>query len=250
MILNNVLDEGTAGQEITVANSASSGDAFSNVYAGIVYAASPAHRGLSALIPAGSATSMIFWDFANATTVALRMYMHVGGHNGAGRGLVHFRHAIPGNALACSMQLATNNRLRVQDKVNGAVWTAPSEFPTGQWIRLEALITQGSGTGDGEIRVAYYDGDSTAPLADSGTLMGVNIGGDLGPIMQVRLGRPFGTMADDLHLDSLALHTAADASGLIGPLPLLDDDKVLNDYRFGYNGSTWSRLLVHPAVTP
>lgn len=247
MILANTLDAGTHGQDITVQNSAASGDPFTNVYAGITYSTTEAaHGGMSALIPPGSSSSMMFWGLPGTTAVALRMYLHILGHNGAGRGLLHVRHAIPGNALACSMQLATNNRLRVQDKVNGALWTAATDFPIGQWVRVEALIEQGTGIGDGQIRVAYYAGDSTTPLADSGTLSNANLGGDLGPIHELRFGRSFGTMTDALHLDSLAVHSGSDVAGLIGPQPATNPEP--GDHRFGYDGTTWVPLTTQAAT--
>lgn len=64
-------------------------------------------------------------------------------------------------------------------------WTDTSTI-TGAWFRVELLVTAGTSPTTGTARLALYSDDSTAPLADSGLISGIDTAGSLGAFTGAR----------------------------------------------------------------
>lgn len=214
-VLENTFEGGTVDASITTGNSSSGGTAFSAVEAAMTYASTPVDHGTrSAKCPASSSTAVARWALGGVDAVAFRVYRFISAAHTSDHHFVRISHTTDTTALTVLVNGA--NTLRVNDK-SGTKWTADAALPTSQWIRIEGYVVQGASSSSGTMTIAYYLGDSTTPI-QTANLTGLNLGGDLGDFSNFRFGKISGdTPPAAIYYDSVKVHTAADATGLIGP---------------------------------
>jgi len=209
---------GTVNGAITPGNSGSGGNALTAVSAGATYDNQNVVRGDTSAALTSTADCVLRWAVDTQAALAFRAYMVIPEAVTSDFGIFRFSHLVDTTAFALYLNGA--NTLRASAKGASNIWTAGATFPVGEVIRVEGYTTQGDTTSSGSARFAYYQGDSLTPIDDSGVLTGLNLGGDLGGFTQARVGKlattnPYPTM----WVDELKVHTGADATGFIGPVP-------------------------------
>lgn len=132
-----------------------------------------AHGTLSAYAAPTATTTRIWWT-GSAQRVLIRGYLRVAGLPTSDWFLLWAQSAgtVVGRAL-----LNSTGKARVSTTGSVARATAPSNFPTLDFTRVELLVDAGTSTADGSVRLAYYDGDDTTPIWDSGLVTGINTSG-------------------------------------------------------------------------
>jgi hypothetical protein len=215
-LMRNTFEGGSSGTAISAANSGgSSGDAFSAT-GNVVYSNARAFAGsLSAMTPTSATDGVMRWALGGSASVSVRLYVWVSATTTDNQGFIRLSHATDTTALNAFLNGA--GALRLSAKGVTDAWTAPEAFPLNQWVRLEMYATSGTTASNGTMRVAYYLGNSMTAVQDSGTLTGLNAGGDLGTFTQARLGKLGATASPQFYFDDFAVNTGSDATGFIGP---------------------------------
>lgn len=213
--LRNTAEGGTNGAAVTAGNSGGpSGDPFTAAAATLTYTTARSAHGTVGFAAPSTPDAIARWAISG-TTIAARLYIWATTPTTNDQGIVRVSHVT--DTTAMTIYLNSAGALRVSDKSSTNIWTGPAAMPTGQWVRVELLAAQGATTTSGTVRVAYYLGDSTTPIADSGVLTGRNLGGNLGAFTQIRLGKTGTTAGPLFYFDDLAVDTGTDATALIGP---------------------------------
>jgi len=111
------------------------------------------------------------------------------------------------------------------------------------------LIEQGTGGADGRIRLAYFLGDDTTAVQDSGWITGLALGGDGAGIDSVVLGKTSGAASPASFMDDAAANTGADYTGtFIGssvvpaspsPVVLYDGNEFVDLDVYSYDGAAF-----------
>lgn len=238
--LRNNLNGGTNNVGITTGNSGgASGDAFTAVEATALFSNEQSHSAsLSMKPPSTTTTGLARWQASGDRTLAFRIYAYFTAAHAAdyqfGQVLV-----INTSTAAATIMMQGTNLLRLRNNTTSLnPWTAASSFPLNQWVRIELLVNQGTTTSDGQLRIAYYLGDSTTAIEDSGWITGQNLRGDAGTINGVRFSKiSANTYGGNAYYDDPGVNTGTDYAGFIGPeLPPV----VAPAYR--WNGSAYVAL--------
>ena len=214
--LRNSFEGGTNAIDITPGNSGGvSGDAFAAVTPTTPFTNAQAHSGvLSMGLPASAISGYGRWAFAATKNVAARTYHRLSGAISATDfDVMQIRVGATNIAtIRISGYSAPAGALRLRV---GAVtsWTATAALPLNTWFRVEALIEQGTGAADGRIRLAYFLGDDTTAVQDSGWITGLALGGDGAGIDSVVLGKTSGAASPASFMDDAAANTGADYTG-------------------------------------
>lgn len=118
-----------------------------------------------------------------------------------------------GGTRVLLLEISNSGKFRVIDTTGTStpVWTDTTNFPTGQWVRVEAYATIAAGTAT--MNAAYYLGDSTTAVA-SKSVTTANTGTTAADTVIFGKGDS-GTYASAFWMDNLQFQTAA--SALIGP---------------------------------
>lgn len=108
-----------------------------------------------------------------------------------------------------------NSAGKLRLAVTGGIfpWTATNTFPLNQWVRVELYANIGSSTTTGVVRLAYFLGDSTTAVEDSGTITGVNSGdGSVNTYGASRFGKCTSSAHSlSLNWDDVAAYTGTSA---------------------------------------
>lgn len=221
MLIRNNFDGGTNGTGMTTGNTGgSSGDAFSAVEAAAIFSNEQKKSGTLSMKPSSAAVSSYGRWAVGEKNIAVRMYVYMTAAHSADYNLLQFRSDTTTNIASVRMTGASNLRLYLHGSSSNA-WTSTATFPLNQWVRVEVYIKMGTTTSNGEARIAYYLGDSTTAVQDSGALTGLNVRGDLTNTGHVFIGKTgSGAYGGNFYLDSVALNAGTDfpsGSGLIGP---------------------------------
>lgn len=219
MIRTNNFDYGTNNTGMTTGNTGgANGDAFSAVTVDAVFSDEQSHAGgMSMKTPSGSPAGYGRWVVSGDRTAALRQYVYCTSNHSADYGIFN---VYVNTAAAASVYFNAVSRLRLRSNIDAAtLWTAANAFPLNQWVRTELTVEIGTTNSDGRARFVYYAGESLTPIEDSGWIENANLGGNTGTIDNVRFGKSgTGTYPGSLYIDSIALRTGSDYTGLIGPL--------------------------------
>ncbi len=127
-------------------------------------------------------------------------------------GLVTFRSA---SAPVGVLNLVSGGMVRMYDAASQALWTS-SALATGQWHRVEVMITGGTTGSDGQFQCKIFSGanlETNTPSQDSGLLTGRNAGTS-GYACHQRMGITTSGVTASYMLDDVA----GSADGWIGPL--------------------------------
>ena len=215
--LRNGFEGGTNAIDMTPSNSGGvSGDAFTAVTPTTPFTNAQAHSGvLSMGLPATAILGYGRWAFTATKNVAVRTYHRLSGaisatdfdvmqvRVGGATNIATIRisgYSTPTGAL----------RLRVG---SSNAWTATAALPLNTWFRVEVLIEQGTGGADGRMRLAYFLGDDTTAVQDSGWITGLALGGGGTGIDSVVLGKTSGAASPASFMDDAAANTGADYTG-------------------------------------
>ncbi len=194
----NTAEGGSNGTTVTIANSGgASGNAFDQVTAGITYSSSAATRGSLGFATSTASTQYVRWSITD-TQVLLRSYIRIA--DPLVGGTVQ-RVAVAEGAITV-YSVTTAGRIRVSFGSNLAI--SPSAIQADTVYRVELFVKEG--TGNGEIRVAVYEGDSTTAWWDSGVLGGLT----MSTISTLMFGK-YDTSASHVEWDDVGAKTGSDA---------------------------------------
>lgn len=213
--------EGANGTTVTAANTNGNGTVLDNATAGMQYATSQKHGGSTALAFTDTAqAAYVSWTTTDVN-IAMRAYFRFGAANSGGNfNLLTVTNAA-GNELV-TLRVNAANSIRMYSNVTPATpWAPTFTMPIGQWVRVELLFEQGTSSTTGRLRAALYADNSNTPLADSGWLAGLNLGGGAAVPQRARYGKgATGSVGPGVFMDDLAIATGADyAAAFIGPVP-------------------------------
>lgn len=214
MQFRNGFEAGANGTAITAANSGGGSDiAFSVFGAGARYSNVRAHSGtLSCEFTDPAIATYGSVSHTAETLFGAKGYMWFTSANSGGEFHLVGLYDSAGNSVLI-FRLTAGNLLRLYASGGGGsnAWAPSATMPTGQWIRYELLAEQGTTTTGGRVRAAIFAGESTTPLADSGWLEGINLGGGTVAITRTRFGKgAAGSNATGVFMDDILLHTGAD----------------------------------------
>lgn len=214
MQFRNGFEAGANGTAITAANSGGGSDiAFSVFGAGARYSNARAHSGSQSCEFTDPAIATYGGVSHTAETLfGLKGYFYFTSANSGGEFQLGGLYDAAGNSVLI-LRVAASNVIRLYASGGGGsnAWAPAATMPTGQWIRFELLAEQGTTATGGRVRAAIFAGDSTTPLADSGWLEGINLGGGSVAITRTRFGKgAAGSNAAGVFMDDVLLHTGAD----------------------------------------
>lgn len=196
-----------AGTAASSANTGGgSGDAFATVNTAgslVVSTAHSAHGTRSYAVQNASGYGYALWNISGKTATA-RVYIWFDTLPTVDTTIIRF--AAGGGSAGTVLLPSSNSRLRAF-VAGGSHGVAPTAFPTGQWVRVVYWVD----TAAGSCRLAYYLGDSTTPIHDTGVITGLSIGGGA-DFTTVALGK-YDTFSDTTTrwIDSLGVKYANDA---------------------------------------
>lgn len=163
-IYTNTFDGGTNGVGLTTGNTGgSSGNSFSFISSENTFSNERVHSGaLSAKVPSGYADTshgtITFGELAGV--VSARYYMYA---ESVYSGVIG-RFRTSKSITAMSINFASN-KIGV---TNPNTWRAANDFPLNTWVRIETLLELRSNPVPDRFRLAYYMGESSTPIEDSG----------------------------------------------------------------------------------
>jgi hypothetical protein len=149
------------------------------------------HGTQSALFTSTSTSGVLYLSktIAATTQVGVDMYIYVTAPPSTEDGLIWVGDGAT-RGVSIGLTPTMFPRLRNGAAAGGtAIWTSGTAMSLNTWYRLSILTSYGTTTGT--IRGAFYAGDSTTPLADSGTLTSQNAGAT--PYTTMRVGTKVGT---------------------------------------------------------
>lgn len=202
-IILNSFDGGTSGIAVSTANSGGgSGTAFSSV-AGVSFSSGAAVHGPMGAITGPAGTSRyVRHDLTGATAVLARGYFRLAPSTNADTNPLRLGLST-GSVSAVWLGGANTGRLQLMQGSGAA--TSPAGLLTlGTLYRHELYCKPGSG--DGEIRLAVYEGNATTPVWDSGLIGGRTIN----PLTYAYYGN-YATTGAAVEFDSVGAKTDADA---------------------------------------
>lgn len=240
-LIRNRFDGGTNGTGMTTANTGgSSGTAFTAVEVAATFSNEQSETpALSMKPPVTAASGYGRWAMSDRD-IATRTYLYCTAAITSDYNFMQFRVTDQGTTATLTLRVNSANFLRAfVHSTSTNAWTASSTLPLNQWVRVECLYRQGVAANDGQVRVAYYLGDSTTVVADSGWVTGLNLRGDTGPTGNVYVGKTQTTAnAASVYLDTIAINTGTDYNGFIGP----DVPPVLVSPTYRWNGTAYVPL--------
>lgn len=238
----NSFDGGTDGVAVSTANSGgASGDAFSAASAGLAFSNAQSHSSpLSGSFTDSAQGTTVTWNATTDVNVAMRAYFWFTNPNSGGNfHLLGAQTTTDGKAPAV-FRITSGNILRVYlDSTTGFAWSPTTTMPTGQWIRAEMLVEQGTDNTNGRLRAGIFAGDSLTPLSESGWVTGLNLGAGVPwPLNRLRFGKgALNSLAAGVYMDDLAVNTGADYTGSwIGP------EKSASSPSYRWNGTAYVPL--------
>lgn len=196
--------EGVNGAALVVS---SGGDTLSNVSGTATYTTSQFAHGASSLVASSSSAA---WYTIDTTTdrALIRGYGRISATITSDTTLG----TIYAGANLRAGQLIINSASRIRLQTFGGttststnVATATEALPLNTWFRWEMWVSAGTDSTNGQIRAAYYIGDSTTPTWDSGLITG-DTAGTLGVLTQGRIA-----IASTVGVDDFGMKDGNDA---------------------------------------
>ena len=209
--LVNTFEGGADGVTLTTGNSGgASGDAFTGV-ANWVFT-NVQKRGTMAIRVVNPAAAIFVVRWATVgTPAALRGYVWFTTLPAVDITLLHL-----GDGASASFTITTAGKARLT--VAGTQWTATANFPTNQWVRVELFATASTNSANGTAKIAYYLGDDTSAVEESGLISNLNTAAATGTFNNSRYGKnSTGSYPGDIYLDNLASRYGTGTTDFIGP---------------------------------
>ena len=182
-----------------------------------------AHGPMGIRIPAGSTSNFGFFNHYTATKIDIEAYFVFGQVIAGSSNEIHlesFRFDAT-SAEAARVYISTSGYLKLRTK--GAVerWTSPTTLTVGTRYRVCLHLDAGTSATTGIARLAYYEGDSTTPVQDSGNITGIDVAGTAGVIYGSRIGKYNAVaLTGAIDMDSVTLRTDSDATSAFPPFLL------------------------------
>lgn len=207
----NGFEGGTNGSAVGTASAG--GTAFTASDAAVVYTtAFHAHGSLGASCSGNTSTgnNVVRWALASEPIAKLVGYFNFSGLATADYDFMNFR--ITGDTSVVGARINSVGKLRLVS-LGTVIWTATNTIPTNQAVRVELYANIGSSTTTGTLRLAYFLGDSTTAVEDSGTLSAVNAGdGSTNTYVNARYGKTnSAAFSFNLSFDDVAAYTGTNA---------------------------------------
>lgn len=120
-----------------------------------------------------------------------------------------------GATRSYQLNTTTAGKLQLLNSATTAVWTSTASIPLNSLVRFELYATSGAGTGT--LRVAFYNGQSTTAIEDSGTLTAQQVGAS--GFSQVRWGKASSGTYGTAYW-ALGMGRNDGAAGFMGPMPI------------------------------
>lgn len=236
-------ESGNNGDALNAANSGS--DTVLNTGGTAVISTVQAMHGTCSALFTSTSTSGVLYcakTISTTTRLGLDAYIYFTALPGSTEAVILWIGA--GATRQVSLCVASTGALRIRDGGGGGgtnIWTSSSTIPLNTWVRISMVSEQDASAG--QIRAAYYTGDSTTPVADSGLLTARNTGST--PYSTVRIGgkTSTGTITSTFYLDDWGYDTTAAA--LLPPsgatAPVLVTPTVANNLAFiNMTGTTFA----------
>lgn len=119
---------------------------------------------------------------------------------------------------AARVYINSAGALRLRTKGSVVQWTASAALTIGVTYRWHLHLEAGTSATTGVARLAYYVGDSTTAVQDSGNFTGIDVAGTAAVLYNTRLGKLNATsLSATLNMDSFELRTDSDATGAFAP---------------------------------
>lgn len=214
VLYRNNCEGASNGTAITTANSDdnSAGDAFTVVANTTkTFDTSTSMHGATSLKFVAAATNpLVGYNTGLSTKGSTRFYFRFTANPGATLSIFQVR---GGGAGAASINLLTNGKLRVDDKLAAYNSTTTTTLSINTWYRIEFMANSGTTTGDGSLSFKLFSGDSTTAL-DTITTTTANVGA--GAVLNDwRYGIPL-SGTGTTYVDDIAY--ADDSTAYLGPL--------------------------------
>jgi hypothetical protein len=167
----NSFEGGTSGVGLTHSptnnTGGASGDQFTTIVLGtgsaITFDTAHAMHGTLAgkLAPAASGAARIDYDNLSTNTLGVALYYYFTANPTDDTYICQFNSSA---GRVVSLHLASGGTLKLRDFATAStanIWASTSTIPLNQWVRIEVWAQVGTTTSNGQIKVAYYLGDST-----------------------------------------------------------------------------------------
>lgn len=212
----NTLEGGTNGVAVSTGNSGgTSGNAFTYVTpaAPVFDSARAAHGSMSIRIPAGEDPCYVQWEGAGWGSTAFAACAYFYFSAASGQDHILLRANSSGGTLAARVMINSARKLVLQYNNGSTVtaWTSTESVPLNQWIRIEFYVVRSATVG--EIRAAFYPGDSVTATDSYASAATLNTG--TAAITIAPVGKFFNGTFADFWIDNPVVETAA--TGFIGP---------------------------------
>lgn len=153
---------------------------------GVISTTRAMHGTRSALLTGNSTSGgmYIYKTFAATSTLGADTYIYITAAPSSELTLLWMG---DGSTRGISLGIADTMALRIRNGAGGggaSVWTSSTTLSLNTWYRISLVASPGTTTGT--VRAAYYAGDATTPIADSGLLTNQNTGAE--PYTAIRLG--------------------------------------------------------------
>lgn len=223
---------GTDGDALSVANTGGGGNTAcetpTSPGALIFSSAAAAHGSLGIrVVPSSGVIREGRWNWPAAEVMQFRGYFTRRANPTAAHTILQIK---SGSTTLVQFAFSSSNpgRLNTQNAAGAPLFgDATSNTIIDQLMRLEFKIDSNTGTGDGVIDVALYQGESTTPQATFSSTT-ANLGGPLDSD-NLRIGRPSGTTTDVTteDWDSFVVWTGADIPATLNnPFPGVPPEKI------------------------
>lgn len=162
--------------------------------------------------PVASSVDSARWSGLSSTAFATSFYLWI---DTLPTAETWFASITSGGTRVLLLELSNTGKFRAIDTrgTGTPAWTATNNFPTSQWVRVEAYATVAAS--GATLNVAYYLGDSTTAV-DSLSVTSAQTGSTAADTIIFGKGDS-GAYASAFWMDGLQFQTAA--TGLIGPYP-------------------------------
>lgn len=92
-------------------------------------------------------------------------------------------------AAAVRIRILTSGLVRLVGTGGAVLWTSTQPFPIGSYVRIGLYVEAGTSPTTGAARLAFYAGDGTTPIEDSGLVSGVNVASSYGAFDNAAIGK-------------------------------------------------------------
>lgn len=170
--------------------------------------AHPAHGSLGMKLTAAGANRRVAWASSSATKILARNYVWIGSLPGVDTELIRLATLAAG--VGARIYINSAGKFRMGSQGNTNEWTGTTNCPTSSLVRVEIYGDAGTSATTGQLRSAWYLGDSTSSSEDSTLLTGKNVTSTDAAFGDIWFGIN-GAPAVDTYFDDIGVKTGVDA---------------------------------------